>query len=372
MNDRPGGILDRVAFAQLTDPYAIGARRRQFPAHFFAQRRKFARTLGLNCGPCAPTIPRMSRPDPLRPLRRLRPRLQPRGHPVGRLRAGDGLWRGLRRPLAPLQRRGGAAADGTWRCSSSSRTASRRGAVAAGGGGPGGRGLSGTSPRVTRRGAGRFCRAASSWRRRCSGRGSFSCASWPATPRSHGHGPTRSTSSTPSASSPRSRSPSGGASTCRPRPPRARQGVAPRDGRRDTVLPRGQRHRGPRRHALPRPLARRGPRARPLPTAHILLRLRMWHPVAAVVVGGGSSASCGRSAKRSPRPSPARWRGCSQRCSSRSSGSAWPRVAARARARLAHLLVADTLWVVLVFFAAAALSPPAREESAQTVTGRSR
>ncbi|MFO0605962.1 MAG: COX15/CtaA family protein [Polyangiales bacterium] len=110
------------------------------------------------------------------------------------------------------------------------------------------------------------------------------------------------------------------------------------------------------------------------PTAHILLRLRMWHPVAAVVVGGWLFGVVWTIRKSVPSPvtRALAWVFTGVFLAQLGLGVANVWLLAPVPLQLAHLLVADTLWVVLVFFAAAALSAPAREESAQTVTGRSR
>lgn len=96
------------------------------------------------------------------------------------------------------------------------------------------------------------------------------------------------------------------------------------------------------------------------PSAHVLLRLRLWHPVAAVVVGAwlfGSVWTVHR-AVSSPLTRTLAWTFTGLFLAQLALGVANVWLLAPVWLQLVHLFVADALWVVLVFFTAAALSHP--------------
>jgi heme A synthase len=102
------------------------------------------------------------------------------------------------------------------------------------------------------------------------------------------------------------------------------------------------------------------------PTAHVLIQLRMWHPVAAVVVGAWLFGTVWTVRKMVPTAATRALAWAFTGCFLAQLGlgvlNVW--LLAPVWLQLAHLLVADTIWVVLVFFAAAALSKEAQGEAA--------
>ncbi len=99
------------------------------------------------------------------------------------------------------------------------------------------------------------------------------------------------------------------------------------------------------------------------PTAHFLLQLRVYHPVAAVLVGAYLFGAVWtvRRMRMTPATAALAWVFTGLFLTQLGLGVLNVWLLAPVWLQLVHLLMADTLWVVLVFFSAAALSAEPRE-----------
>ncbi len=97
------------------------------------------------------------------------------------------------------------------------------------------------------------------------------------------------------------------------------------------------------------------------PTAHVLLRLRIWHPVLALGVGLGIAYAAGWLRRRRPQPEVRRWSAAlvGLFALQLALGAVNVLLAAPVWMQLVHLLAADLVWICLVLLALAALEPAA-------------
>ena len=102
------------------------------------------------------------------------------------------------------------------------------------------------------------------------------------------------------------------------------------------------------------------------PTAHALVRLRIWHPVLALVVGLATVYAAGWLRRRRPSPRVRQWATAlvALFVLQLLLGVVNVLLAAPVWMQLVHLLVADLVWIALVLLALAALEPPAQGEGA--------
>ena len=102
------------------------------------------------------------------------------------------------------------------------------------------------------------------------------------------------------------------------------------------------------------------------PTAHVLLRLRIWHPVLALGVGLGIAYAAAWLRRRRPQPEVRRWSAAlvGLFALQLALGAANVLLAAPVWMQLVHLLAADLVWICLVLLALAALEPAAEPAGA--------
>jgi heme A synthase len=95
------------------------------------------------------------------------------------------------------------------------------------------------------------------------------------------------------------------------------------------------------------------------PTAHALIRLRIWHPVLAVAVGLAVVYAAGWLRRKRPSPEVRRWAAAlvALFVLQLVLGVVNVLLAAPVWMQLVHLLAADLVWIALVLLALAALEP---------------
>jgi heme A synthase len=101
-------------------------------------------------------------------------------------------------------------------------------------------------------------------------------------------------------------------------------------------------------------------------TAHFLVRLRVWHPILAVLTGLYLFVASSRVSKRRPAPQATAFRQAIQSLVvlQLAGGVLNVLLLAPVWMQLVHLLLADLLWIALTLFAAAALAQEAQTSAA--------
>jgi heme A synthase len=107
-------------------------------------------------------------------------------------------------------------------------------------------------------------------------------------------------------------------------------------------------------------------------SAHLFVRLRIWHPMLAVVIGGGVAAAALIAARARPRPAVRRLAVLCVSLYLAQLGLGLINVALLAPigVQLAHLLVSDLIWIALLLLSVSALSGEAAPAAAQVAAPR--